>query len=136
MKMKVVKLLGSGEGGGSLGRAAPLMRVFGEDGEEESRDEIITEPSSIFNRLVIGKILRSIIHVHFIRDVELSNFSPGLACSLHLSNVPTVPIKHSVEVYSEKEVFTMQKEPVVKNLKSQQEMMQSGHFTPSMLVSY
>ena len=48
---------GSGEGGGSLGRAAPLMRVFGEDGEEEeSRDEIITEPSSIFNRLVIGWI--------------------------------------------------------------------------------
>ena len=45
---------GSGDGGGSLGRAAPLMRVFGEDGEEESRDEIITEPSSIFNRLVIG----------------------------------------------------------------------------------
>ena len=33
------------------------MRVFGEDGEEEeTRDEIITEPSSIFNRLVIGKI--------------------------------------------------------------------------------
>ena len=39
-----------------MGRAAPLMRVFGEDGEEESRDEIITEPSSIFNRLVIGEI--------------------------------------------------------------------------------
>ena len=41
-----------------MGRAAPLMRVFGEDGEEEeTRDEIITEPSSIFNRLVIGKFL-------------------------------------------------------------------------------
>ena len=39
-----------------MGRTAPLMRVFGEDGEEESRDEIITEPSSIFNRLVIGEI--------------------------------------------------------------------------------
>ena len=50
---------GSGEGGGSLGRAAPLMRVFGEDGvEEESRDEIINEPSSIFNRLVIGEIFK------------------------------------------------------------------------------
>ena len=44
---------GSGEGGGSLGRAAPLMRVFGENGEEEeSRDDIIIEPSSIFNRFV------------------------------------------------------------------------------------
>ena len=77
---------GSGEGG-SLGRAAPLMKVggrtgrsmiittivmiiiviimivmiiititiikvFGENGEEqEAKDEIITEPSSIFNRL-------------------------------------------------------------------------------------
>ena len=70
---------GSGEGG-SLGRAAPLMKVggrtemliiiiiviimivmiiiiitimkvFGENGEEqEAKDEIITEPSSIFNR--------------------------------------------------------------------------------------
>ena len=65
--------------GGSLGRAAPLMKVggrtgrsmmlmiiiiiviiiiiitimkvFGENGEEqEAKDEIITEPSSIFNR--------------------------------------------------------------------------------------
>ena len=63
---------GSGDGGGSLGRAAPLMRVFGEDGEEEGRDEIITEPSSIFNRLVNGHWLdlqSIIIHVEFIRDV-------------------------------------------------------------------
>ena len=71
MKMKVVKLLGSGEGGGSLGRAAPLMRVFGEDGEEESRDEIITEPSSIFNRLVID----SLINHH---SIELGNVSSGV----------------------------------------------------------
>ena len=49
------------------------MRVFGEDGEEEEgRDEIITEPSSIFNRLVNGHWLdlqSIIIHVEFIRDV-------------------------------------------------------------------
>ena len=56
-----------------MGRAAPLMRVFGEDGEEEEgRDEIITEPSSIFNRLVNGHWLdlqSIIIHVQFIRNV-------------------------------------------------------------------
>ena len=38
--------------GGVWGVQLPL---FGEDGEEEEgRDEIITEPSNIFNRLVIG----------------------------------------------------------------------------------
>jgi len=46
----------SGEGG-SLGRAAPLMKVFGENGEEqEAKDEIITEPSSIFNRPGFGSV--------------------------------------------------------------------------------
>ena len=30
------------------------MRVFGEEGEEqEAKDELITEPSSIFNRLAL-----------------------------------------------------------------------------------
>ena len=37
--------------GGSLGRAAPLLKVFGEDGDE-ARDDLISEPSSIFNRSV------------------------------------------------------------------------------------
>jgi hypothetical protein len=42
---------GSEQGSGSLGRAAPLIRVFGEEEEAgEARDEIISEPSSIFNR--------------------------------------------------------------------------------------
>ena len=51
-----------------MGRAAPLMRVFGEDGEEEeSRDEIINEPSSIFNRLVIFcKIFDKSILIHVV----------------------------------------------------------------------
>ena len=41
------------------------MRVFGEDGEEEeTRDEIITEPSSIFNRLVIGKLFMTCSSSH------------------------------------------------------------------------
>ena len=56
--------------GGVWGVQLPL---FGEDGEEEEgRDEIITEPSSIFNRLVNGHWLdlqSIIIHVEFIRDV-------------------------------------------------------------------
>jgi len=41
--------------GGSLGRAAPLLKVFGEDGDE-ARDDLISEPSSIFNRPGFGSV--------------------------------------------------------------------------------
>ena len=39
---------------GSLGRNAPLMKVFGEAGEE--KDDIISEPSSMFNRSELGRV--------------------------------------------------------------------------------
>ena len=95
-----------------MGRAAPLMRVFGEDGEEESRDEIITEPSSIFNRLVIGEIFNQPLFMcsSFVifALIELDNVSSGWVCGLHLSNVPTSKtfnqrkvLKTVVKVYSE-----------------------------------
>jgi len=45
----------SEQGGGSLGRAAPLINVFGQE-EEEGRDEFIGEPSSIFNRPGFGSV--------------------------------------------------------------------------------
>ena len=65
-----------------MGRAAPLMRVFGEDGEEEGRDEIITEPSSIFNRLVIGWIFNqsSFMCSSFamFASIELDNVRGGI----------------------------------------------------------
>ena len=88
-----------------MGRAAPLMRVFGEDGEEESRDEIITEPSSIFNRLVFGEIFNQPLFMcsSFVifALIELDNVSSGWGCncSLYLSNVPTL-VKVCVSKYT------------------------------------
>ena len=54
------------------------MRVFGEEGEEqEAKDELITEPSSIFNRLALFFI--AIAHAWLLGGIS-SSATPNPWC--------------------------------------------------------